>query len=229
MNFFSILLLLLHVEFWQLLKNLNMDINDLLQGPMKDIIIGQVGKQLGLGDSQQTNTAVDGIFATLLNGVMKNASTPEGQTGLMNALERDHDGSILDDLAGFLGGEKATANPKTANGEGILNHILGDKKGNAAESISKVSGIDTAKIMQLMATLAPVVLGMLGKAKAQPQVQQSSGGLLDFIKGATQTVNQQPTNQSILTSFLDKDGDGSIIDDIAGMGMKSIFGKLFGK
>jgi hypothetical protein len=206
-----------------------MDINDLLQGPMKDIIIGQVSKQLGIGDAQQANTAVDGIFATLLNGVMKNASTPEGQTGLMNALDRDHDGSILDDLTGFLSGERAPANPNTANGAGILKHILGDKTTNAAESISKASGLDTGKIMQLMATLAPVILGMLGKAKAQPQVQQSGGGLLDFIKGATQTVNQQPANQSILTSLLDKDGDGSIIDDVAGMGMKSIFGKLFGK
>jgi hypothetical protein len=210
-------------------KILKMDINDLLQGPMKDIIIGQVSKQLGIGDSQQANTAVDGVLATLLNGVLKNASTPEGQTGLQNALERDHDGSIFDDLTGFLSGEKAPTNPKTANGEGILNHILGEKKADAADTISSVSGLDTAKIMKLMATLAPVVLGMLGKAKAQPQVQQSSGGLLDFIKGATQTVNQQPTNQNILTSLLDKDGDGSIIDDIAGMGMKSVFGKLFGK
>lgn len=205
-----------------------MDITDLLQGPMKDIIINQVGQQFGLGDKGQANTAIDGILATILNGVSQNASTPEGQAGLQNALERDHDGSILDDLGGFLSGAVKPANPKTANGEGILNHILGENKGNAAESISKASGIDTASIMKMMATLAPVVLGMLGKAKAQPQVQES-GGLFDFIKGATQTVNQQPTTQSIFTKLLDKDGDGSIIDDIASMGMKSIFGKFMGK
>jgi hypothetical protein len=206
-----------------------MDITDLLQGPLKDIIINQVGQQFGLGDKGQANTAVDGILATILNGVQRNASTPEGQAGLQNALERDHDGSILDDLGGFLSGMVKPANPKTANGEGILNHILGENKGNAAESISKASGIDTASIMKMMATLAPVVLGMLGKAKAQPQVQQQEGGLLDFIKGATQTVNQQPTTQSIFSKLLDKDGDGSMMDDIAEMGMKSIFGKFMGK
>jgi hypothetical protein len=205
-----------------------MDITDLLQGPMKDIIINQVGQQFGLGDKGQANTAIDGILATILNGVSQNASTPEGQAGLQNALENDHDGSILDDLGGFLSGAVKPANPKTANGEGILNHILGENKGNAAESISKASGIDTASIMKMMATLAPVVLGMLGKAKAQPQVQEN-GGLFDFIKGATQTVNQQPTTQSIFTKLLDKDGDGSIIDDIASMGIKSIFGKFMGK
>jgi hypothetical protein len=215
-------------DFRHIIKIQKMDITDLLQGPMKDIIINQIGQQFGLGDKGQANTAVDGILATLLNGVANNASTPEGETGLMNALEKDHDGSILNDLGGFLSGMVQPSNPKTANGEGILNHILGEKKGNAAESISKASGIDTASIMKMMATLAPVVLGMLGKAKAQPQVQQG-GGLLDFIKGATQTVNQQPTTQSIFSKLLDKDGDGSMMDDIAEMGMKSIFGKFMGK
>ena len=43
--------------------------------------------------------------------------------------------------------------------------------------------------------------------------------------GATKTVNQQPTNQSFLEKMLDKDGDGSIMDDIAAMGFKSLFGK----
>lgn len=206
-----------------------MDISDLLQGPMKDIIINQVGKQLGLGDSNQANTAVDGVFATLLNAISHNASTPEGQDGLMAALDRDHDGSILNDLAGFLSGSSQPSNPNTANGAGILKHILGNNQETAAASISKESGIDTGKIMQMMATLAPIVLGMLGKAKAQPQVQEQSGGLLDFIKGATQTVNQQPTNQGMFSRMLDKDGDGSMIDDIAEMGIKSIFGKILGR
>lgn len=207
-----------------------MDIKDLLEGPMKDIIINQIGQQFGLGDKGQANTAVDGILATLLNGVARNASTPEGQTGLMNALDKDHDGSILNDLGGFLSGAVQPANPKTANGEGILKHILGESQGNAADSISKASGIDAGNIMKMMATLAPVVLGMLGKAKAAAPVQtEQAGGLLDFIKGATQTVNQQPTTQSIFSKLLDKDGDGSMMDDIAEMGMKSIFGKFMGK
>jgi hypothetical protein len=204
-----------------------MDITDLLQGPLKDVIIGQVGKQLGIEDTDKANTAVDGIFATLLNAVAKNASQPEGQAQLQNALENDHDGSILDNLGGFLSGVVQPSNPKTANGAGILKHILGDKTEVAAENISKESGIDAATIGKLMTTLAPIVLGYLGKANAtqQAQPQQGGGGLMDIIMGATKTVNQQPTNQSFLEKMFDKDGDGSIIDDIASMGFKSIFGK----
>jgi hypothetical protein len=33
---------------------------------MKDIIISQVGKQLGLENSDQTNSAVDGVLATIV-------------------------------------------------------------------------------------------------------------------------------------------------------------------
>ncbi|MCZ2100346.1 MAG: DUF937 domain-containing protein [Chitinophagales bacterium] len=207
-----------------------MDITDLLQGPMKNIIMSQLGNQLGLGNDQKTNAAVDGIFGTLLNGIMKNASTPEGQQSLENALTNDHNGSIFDDLTGFLTGSNKPANPATSNGAGILKHILGDQQESAVQSISKASGIDTGKIMTMMVTLAPIVLGMLGKAKTQAAPQQSGGGgLFDIIKGATQTVNSQSSTQSILNTLLDKDGDGSIVDDIASMASKSIFGKLFGK
>ena len=206
-----------------------MDINDLLLGPAKDIILSQFGQQLGLGDKAQTNTAVDGILATLLNGVAKNASTQEGQDGLLSALDRDHDGSIFDDLGGFLSGVVQPSNPNTANGTGILNHILGDKQGNAINSISKASGIDVGSITTMMTSLAPVVLGMLGKAKATQTANQNGGSILDIITGATQTINQQPTTQSIFTKLLDKDGDGSVMDDLTQMGMGSILGKFFGK
>ena len=203
-----------------------MDISDLLQGPLKDVIIGQVGKQFGIEDSTKANSAVDGIFATLLNAVAKNASKPEGRTELKSALEKDHDGSILDNLGGFLSGAMQPSNPNTANGAGILKHILGDKQEAATENISKESGIDVGKIGALMTILAPIVLGYLGKANATQQAQpQQGGGLMDIIMGATKTVNQQPTNQSFIQKMLDKDGDGSIIDDIASMGFKSIFGK----
>ncbi len=206
-----------------------MDISDLLQGPLKDIIIGQVGKQLGIEDASKTNTAVDGIFATLLNAVAKNASDPQGEEQLQNALQRDHDGSILDNLGGFLSGAMQTSNASTTDGAGILKHILGDKQEAAVENISKESGLDMGKIGQLMITLAPIVLGYLGKANVTQQAQpQQGGGLLDIIMGATKTVNQQPTNQSFIEKMLDKNGDGSIMDDIASMGFKSIFGKMMG-
>ncbi len=229
MNFYNKILLVLHVGYSISENYKKMDITDLLQGPMKDIIISQVGNQLGLENSDQTNSAVDGVFATLLNAVANNASSPEGQNSLLSALDRDHDGSILNDLGGFLSGMVQPQNPNTTNGAGILKHILGDQQSTAADAISKSSGIDSSKIIQIMTTLAPIVLGYLGKAKAtqQPQAEQG-GGFLDILTGATKTVNQQPSNQGFFSKMMDKDGDGSMVDDLAEMGFKSIFGKILG-
>lgn len=205
-----------------------MDITDLLQGPMKDIIIGQVTNQLGVNDKNSADTAMDGILATLLNGLKKNASTPEGQASLNNALERDHNGSIFDNLTGFLTGSNAPQNESTVNGAGILKHILGDQQEEAVNSISKASGLDTGKILKMMITMAPLVMGFLGKAKSQPNAQQSSGGsILDILSGATQAVNQKPAAQSILESILGGGNQASNnpLGGIAG----SILGKIFGK
>ncbi|KXK40773.1 MAG: DUF937 domain-containing protein [Saprospiraceae bacterium] len=204
-----------------------MDISDLLQGPLKDIIINQVGNQLGLDNNEKTNVAVDGIFATLLNGLTKNASTPEGESSLQNALQKDHDGSILDDLTGFLNGTMQTSNPKTANGAGILKHILGDEQTTAVDNISKASGIDTGKIIKMMMMLAPIVLGFLGKSNNSAPTQQSGGGgLLDILTGATKTVNTQSSASSILDQILGggSASGGGLIENVA----KSVLGKLFG-
>lgn len=210
-----------------------MNINDLLQGPMKDIILGQLTNQLGISDENKANTAIDGVIGTLLNAVANNASTPEGQSGLLKALDRDHDGSILDDLTGFLGGSFQPSSPKALDGAGILGHLFKGQQDTAVESISKASGLDTGKILKIMMTLAPIVLGMLGKAKQQApapqQAQQQGGGLFDFLKGATTTVNKQPTVQSVLTSILagNNKQNGGLVDELVNGAMKSVFSSFF--
>ena len=40
----------------------------------------------------------------ILAGLARNAAQPEGADPLHGAVQRDHDGSLLDDLGGFLGG-----------------------------------------------------------------------------------------------------------------------------
>jgi hypothetical protein len=70
--------------------------------------------------------------------------------------------------------------------------------------------------------LAPLVMGALGRAKRQTRAD--TGGLADLLGGATRQMDQQaPDLMSGLGRMLDADGDGSAIDDIAG-----IAGRLFG-
>lgn len=200
---------------------------DLLNGHMDDNLIDHLSNQLGGADRQQTATAAQGIMSTLLSGLAKNASSPEGAANLSNALDRDHDGGILSNLMGMLGGQAAPEQSSTLNGAGILNHILGDRQGGAVDMISKMSGLDSSKTSNLMSMLAPMVMGMLGQQKRQSGLDV--GGLMGLLSNNAQ--QQQESSNPLLNlanRFLDQDGDGSAMDDIAGMVGKKLLGNLFG-
>jgi hypothetical protein len=209
-----------------------MNVEDLLQGPLKNIVLDQLSNQLNPGDSSKTSAAIDSTVQVLLNAVAKNVAQPDGATSFINALNRDHDGSLVDHLTDYLGGQFQPQNSSTTNGSGILNHLLGNKQETAAETISKQTGLDAEQIKKIMATVAPILMGLLGKANQQGQTAQgqpSGGGLIDMILQTTKKVNEKSGQGNILTQILDKDGDGSIMDDVAGMGFKSILGRLFRK
>ncbi len=198
---------------------------DLLQGQLSEGMLDQLSNSIG-ADKQQTKAATDGILSTILSGLAKNASTPDGASALANALDKDHDGSILDDIMGYVGGAKQAANPRMVNGAGILKHILGGKQGGAIDMISQMSGLGGDKTGNLMAMLAPMILGALGKQKRANNMDQS--GISDFLTKSVQSATNQRQEMGIIGKFLDQDGDGSVMDDLAGMGLK-MFGKFLKK
>ncbi|MBR9919779.1 MAG: DUF937 domain-containing protein [Bacteroidetes bacterium] len=200
---------------------------DLLQSQLSDGMIDQLSNQLGGEDRQKTATAASGIMSTLVTALARNASTPEGAASLTNALEKDHDGSILDNITDFLGGnaKPAPEQARALNGQGILNHVLGNKQNGAINMISQMSGLDSNKTGSLMTMMAPMVMGMLGKQKKQQGMDMSS-----IVSLLTGTVSQAKSNNnqtmSLISGFLDQDGDGQITDDVANIGFKFL-GNLF--
>ena len=87
--------------------------------------------------------------------------------------------------------------------------------------------MDAGQIMKMMAMVAPILMGVLGKANQNTQNAPSGGGLIDMLLNSTKKINSQSNQGGLLSQILDKDGDGSIMDDVAGMGFKSILGRLF--
>ena len=195
---------------------------DLLQGQLSEGVISQLSNQLGGADKQQTATAASGILSTLMGGLAKNAASPEGASSLANALDRDHDGSVLDDLMGMLSGQTQPQNAKATNGAGILNHILGERQGNAVSMISQMSGLDQGKTGNLMMMLAPMVMSALGKTKREQGLDV--GNLASLLSGTVSNRKQADPTMGLITQFLDSDGDGDIKDDVARMGMKFLGG-----
>lgn len=203
---------------------------DLLSGHLNEGMLDNLSQSLGGVEKEKTAKATAGIVSLLTGALAKNAATPEGSSALANALERDHDGSILNDVIGMVTGSNRNAGDsgidlnRMLNGAGILKHVLGNKQSGAIDMISKMSGLNKNKTGSLMTMLAPVIMGALGKAKREKNLDNS--GLSSLLQGTVRKNSDRNPMLSMATRFLDADGDGSIMDDLANMGMK-VLGGLF--
>jgi hypothetical protein len=203
-----------------------MSLLDLLGNQIDDSTIAQIGSQLGI-DSGTASKAVSAALPMLVSALAKNATSESGAQALGNALNA-HDGNILGDLAGFLGGGNATS-----MGAGILKHMLGGRQNAAASAVGQASGLDLGKAAQLLMMLAPIVMGVLGRSQRQSAAPAGAGGfdlgsLVGMLQGDSQRIGAQPQG-SILNSILDRDGDGQVGDDLANLGMSVLGGLLGGK
>ena len=201
-----------------------MDLMGLLQGYLTPDVINQMSQETG-ASPEQTEVAAQGALSTLLSGFAKNAQGG-GAEGILAALDRDHDGSILNDVMGLISGSgQANISQGALNGAGILSHVLGNQAGGAAEMISKATGVNENGVLGMMVKLAPLVMGVLGQQKQQQGFD--AGGLAGLLGGSVQQQSNNPLMQ-MATRFLDKDGDGSMVDDIMGMVGSQLMGGLFG-
>lgn len=185
-----------------------MNLDQILQTTLNSNTVSQMSQTLGT-DHNTTQNAIQASLPILLGALANNSSTPDGASSLLGALDRDHDGSVLDDVGGFLG------NYGAGNGEGILGHIFGSRVTVVQEGLSQSSGLDTGRIAQLLVMLAPIVMGALGRAKQQGAIDQ--GNLPDVLAGATQQMGGNADTLGMLSQLIDSNKDGSAIDDVMRM------------
>jgi hypothetical protein len=168
-------------------------LNDLLAGET-----GTISRRID-ADEPSTQAALQAAIPALMAALSSEADSP----GLRQAIQQDHDGSIIDQLSDYLGGT-AQLSPRTTNGAGILEHVLGDRQGEMAQALSAKSGLSLGSIMQLLPLLAPILMGMLGKKTSGGS---GSGGfsfddLGSILGGETEAAKgKNPDIGDILDSF----------------------------
>ena len=184
---------------------------DLLNSDLGKSIISGVAGSTGQ-DTNKTSSVLTMALPVLMKAMQRNSATPEGANGLMGALNK-HDGSILDNLGGLFDGGVNT--DVLQDGGNILNHVLGSKQQGVEQVIGQKTGMDSDAISSILKTAAPLLMGVLGKQSRQDNVSDSNGlgGMLGGLLGG----NSADKEQSFLEQILDADGDGSIVDDVAGM------------
>ncbi len=143
---------------------MNETLNALLNALNKDNV-NSLSQMTGL-DQEKTTSAISQILPALLQGLSQNVKQEGGLSSLENALAKDHNGSILNNvMSAFMNGDKAEDTGRDTNGLGIINHIFGGQQNQVAQNIGSNLNIDSSTIMSLMAKIAPLVMGFLGKSK----------------------------------------------------------------
>lgn len=179
--------------------------------------LGQLGEAVG-ADRNSVEKAVAAALPVLMGAFAHEADDNRGAAGLLGALDRDHDGSVLDDLGGFF------AAADTSDGAAILGHVLGGSRPRAEQTVSQVSGLDMRQVGSLMAMLAPIVMGYLGRMKRQQDLD--TAGLAHRLGKEREVLNQtQPNAMDVIGGLLDQDRDGDFADDLAAIG-GSLLSKL---
>ena len=150
-----------------------MNVLDML-GSLLPAQASTVASQVG-ATPEQTQTAMQASVPLILQALHQNTQAEGGEAALSSALSQ-HDGSSLDQFAqGQL--------PDTQEGSAILGHAFGGQAPQAADVVAQRAGISPQMAMQIMSTVAPLVLGALGRTQGAGQGGGGLGGLLGGLLG----------------------------------------------
>ena len=86
-------------------------------GTLDEDLISQMAQKSGLNVSQ-TRSAMQEVVPAIFGGLAKNAKKKEGLQALFGALQKDHDGSVLNQAKDVI------ADPEKFNASKILGHVF---------------------------------------------------------------------------------------------------------
>lgn len=181
-----------------------MDILELLSSQLtnKETVSG-LSKSIG-ADKDQVQSAMSMILPTLLNGMSNNVQSESGLNSLMGALDQ-HADTDVSNINNFLGGMDLS------DGMKILGHLLGNNDTKTvSKNVAKNTGLSQTQSTDLMSTLASMIMGSLGNQKSKGGLNGNT--LLSMLTGA-----KGNDMLSMVTSLLDKDKDGDIMDDLGNL------------
>lgn len=183
-----------------------MNILDAIINAKDGAAVQQLGTQFGLGPDQ-TTAALSALVPALAAGFQKNLQSQDGVGNLMAALSRGNHQRYVNSPQN-LGDQNATA-----EGNGILGHVLGSKdvSRQVASRAAQQTGLSPDLLKQMLPLAANLMMGAFSQRSgptsgnisgmaAMPGLPGSGGGIMDM-----------------LTPLIDKNRDGSIIDDVTSM------------
>jgi len=118
------------------------------------------------GESETaTRQAMHGGVASVFAGLTSMASTAGGASALGNLSREPAFGKLLNNVpSSFSGGSETSS--LMDSGQNLLGKIFGDRTSGVADAVARSSGISSSSSGKLMAMLAPLAIGVLGRHAA---------------------------------------------------------------
>lgn len=207
---------------------------DILQSALGGDALSKIAGQLGT-DEAGAQKAVGAALPKIIGRMKENADDPAGAAALANAVNKDHDGSLLDNVGGFLEGGQSSG-----PGAQIMGKVFGGDQSQAQAAVADEAGISHDQAGSLMGMLGPLVMGALGKTGASSGGVQAAGlsgmlggllgggggggglgsllgGLLSGGGAGSGSAGQGAGAGAMMgkvTGMLDQNKDGSVMDDV---------------
>ena len=170
-----------------------------LMGTLGGDITSQLSNAVGI-DQNTAAKLIPAVAPMILAGLKKQKDEFGGTERVDHILNKYGSASVLDNL-----GELFNSKAKDENADPRLGGLLGDAGVQASNLISKQFNVDGNTATKIIPMLAPVILGFLTKKR-----------------------DQEGLGSNGIASLLDQDGDGSILDDVAGFLMQGLGGSSSG-
>lgn len=170
---------------------MNFDLSQLLQGPVRDLVLNQVTKQFGISNEAGGNLLTKGL-SMVLGGMSHKASSAEGATGLFNLIKNTAlQGSPLDMLTGKAEGNGSQL---LEMGKNILPNLFGDKADSVISHLSHSTNTTPVAAKGMLGMLVPVAFSFFKNKIASGL---GLGGFAKLLGEQTKAVSSHLDTQSL--------------------------------
>ena len=186
-----------------------MDIQKLLSELLSADSVKGLSKAAG-ASQKDVKKVVAAVLPSLLGGAKTQAESSDTAEGFTQALS-DHAKDDTSDIKSFL------ANVDLEDGAKIIGHLLGGNQENTTKAISAQTGVSTKKTGNILSSLAPLLMSLLGQQTGSDSSGSSIGSLMGSLLGNVDIT-------SVLGGLL----GGSSSNSSGSMNLGSLLGGLLG-
>jgi len=161
-------------------------LNDLL-GNISGGAADKIGNTLGI-DPNIITQAIPVIAPMILGGLKKQSENNGGQERVDHILNKYGDPDILDNVD-----DRVDELAKTDNFDTNLGGLIGNSGSQVTDILTKKFNLDSGTAAKIIPMIAPLIMGYL-----------------------TRRRDNNPEGSEGFASFLDQNGDGSVVDDVVG-------------